>query len=143
MELGYERLLVVHGAPGIDEVSVSGTTEFVEVAGGSVEAYRLSPQDLGLKEHSVAELRVTSPRESAERILRVLKGKGREADIDFIAANAGAAIYVYGLAKDLRDGVERAIQVIKEGRAARFLEEVLKANADCTSETGSVRGGEP
>ena len=135
VELGYERLLVVHGDPGIDEVSVSGPTTIIEVNRGSLDSYSVTPEELGLSNHKLSSLIVNSPSESASRILEVLRGRGRTGDRDFIAANAGAAIYAYGLARDLRDGVEEAVRVIEDGEAASALEEIVTASSIC------VKGG--
>ena len=129
--LGYERLLLVHGLPGLDEVSVSGDTIVAELRGGRVERYRVTPEELGLGRHPVRELAVEGPGESVERFRRVIAGEGRPADRDFIAANAGAALYVAGLASDLRDGVEEAKRLIAEGAVAAKLEEVLRACREC------------
>jgi anthranilate phosphoribosyltransferase len=130
--LGYERVLVVTGEPGIDEVSVSGETRVIEVRGGRLEAYTIAPEDMGLGRRPIGELRVGGPEESAARIVKALRGEGRRGDTEFIAANAGAALYVYGAVGDLRDGVEAALQAMEEGHAYRHLQAVLEAARACS-----------
>ena len=130
--LGYDRLLVVHGEPGIDEVSVSGETLLYEASGGRVESYTLTPRDLGLaRTYPLSELKVESPSESVERFLRVTMGGGREADEAFIAVNAAAALYVAGAVKDLRDGVEMALQALREGVVYSFIERLRGVAREC------------
>ncbi|GAB6148151.1 anthranilate phosphoribosyltransferase [Stetteria hydrogenophila] len=134
--LGYERLVIVHGEPGIDEVSLSGETLVIEVHRGRVEEYRVTPRDLGLRERGLGELRVTSPAESVERFLAVARGRGRPGDREFIAANAGAALYAAGAVGSIRDGVEAALQAIDEGRVSGFIEEMLGVCRECCGGRG-------
>jgi len=130
--LGLERALVLHGEPGVDEVSVSGDTVIVEVSRGAAgEAYTVSPGDLGLPVFPLSELRVSGPEESAARLREALAGRGRRGDEAFIAANAGAALYVAGAASSLRDGVEAALQAMREGVPARFLERLVEEARRC------------
>ncbi len=134
--LGLRKALVVHGEPGVDEVSVSGETLVIEVGNGSGEEYSLAPEDLGLPRVPLGELRVSSPEESAARVRSALEGRGRRGDEAFIAANAGAALYVAGAASGLRDGVEAALQAMREGMPARFLDEVVGVASQCVSGRG-------
>ncbi len=134
LQLGFERLLVVHGEPGIDEVSVTGPTKVVEVVRGRIEEYAIVPEDLGLRTLiPVRELRVSSPEESAARFLKAARGEGRPGDAAFIAANSAAALYVAGLSRDFRDGFEASLQAMSEGRVYRFLEELRRAEGRCRS----------
>jgi len=137
--IGYERLVIVHGEPGIDEVSVSGETlvVVVEPGRGRVEEYRVAPEDLGLARHPLTELRTGSPRESVERVLAVFRGEGRRPDRDFIAANTGFALYAYGLVSDPRDGVEEFLAAAAEAKPYRFVEEVLEAQRRCLSSSSA------
>jgi len=129
--LGYTSLLIVTGHPGIDEVSPLGSTLIIEVRGSSSEEYRVDPEDLGVKRRSLRDIQVSSPSESASRIRKAFSGHGSRADMEFIALNAGAALYAYGLTKDLRSGVEASIQALEEGRVASFLDRILAARSEC------------
>ncbi len=126
--LGYERLLVVHGYPGIDEVSVSGPTLIVEPGG---RRYTITPEDLGLEECSIEELRIAGPGESVSRALEAMKGGGRACDRSFIAVNAGLALYAYGLAGSPRAGVSMALDAMESGRAAEDIGRVVEASRSC------------
>ncbi len=120
--LGYERLLVVHGSPGIDEVSVSGET----LVSDNGRVYTLAPEDLGLEPCSLEDLRVASPSESVTRALEAMNGGGRRCDRAFIAANAGLALYAYGLTGTPARGVSRALDVMENGEAARLAREAAR-----------------
>jgi anthranilate phosphoribosyltransferase len=119
-ELGTDHALVVHGADGLDEITTTGATHVAEVRAGEVRSYEIEPEELGLPRASLADLAGGSPEENASRMGRLLAGEpGPLADI--AAANAGAALYVGGLAADLADGVARARAVLASGAAAEKL----------------------
>ncbi len=103
--LGYEHAVLIHGEPGIDEVSVFGRTAVAEVRGGRIDKYFVEPRDLGLRTHDIGDVRVSSPLESVEKTKRAVSGKDRAAR-DFIIANTAFTLYIAGIIKDIRDGVE-------------------------------------
>ncbi|GMV07314.1 MAG: anthranilate phosphoribosyltransferase [Gemmatimonadota bacterium] len=125
-ELGQERALVVHGEPGLDEISPAGPTAVAEVAAGEVRRYRVDPGGLGLEPVGLEALRGGDPDENADTIRRVLggeEGPPRSATL----LNAAAAIYVAGRAATLEEGVERAAASVDEGRARDALERLRAA----------------
>ncbi|MGC8607157.1 MAG: anthranilate phosphoribosyltransferase [Vulcanisaeta sp.] len=103
--LGYEHAVLIHGEPGIDEVSVFGRTEVAEVRGGRIDKYFIEPRDLGLRTHDIRDVRVSSPLESVEKTRRAVSSGDRAAR-DFIIANTAFTLYIAGVVKDIRDGVE-------------------------------------
>ncbi|WEL20407.1 anthranilate phosphoribosyltransferase [Halorhabdus sp. BNX81] len=111
-----EHALVVHGA-GLDEIAIHDETTVAEVQGDSVEEYTLSPSDLGLDRHDIADVAGGTPEENAEALRGIVRGEENGAKRDIILANAGAAIYVAGEADSLEDGVEVARQAIDSGAA--------------------------
>jgi anthranilate phosphoribosyltransferase len=78
----------------------------------------VTPFDLGLSVHKPEEIEGGTPQQNAQLLRDVLAGRGSTALRDLIVAQAGAGLYVSGLASSLRDGVERAIKSIEEGDAA-------------------------
>ena len=112
--LGYEHAVLVHGEPGIDEVSVFGRTMIIEVRRGDVDKYSIEPRDLGLGTHRIDEVRVSSPLDSIEKVRRAVSGEDRAAR-DFIIANTAYTLYVAGVVKDPRDGVEYVESGLDEG----------------------------
>lgn len=124
-DLGTDHALVVHG-DGYDEITTTGRTRVAEVRDGKIRTYDLLPRELGLAEVGAAQIAGGTPEENAAMTRRVLAGEdGPLADL--VAANAGAALYVAGLAADLPAGVVRARQVLEEGSALDKLE-ALKAS---------------
>lgn len=125
-ELGQERALVVHGAPGMDEISPAGPTRVAEVAEGVVCQYQTSPEELGLEQVGLHALAGGEPGENADIIRQVLDGK-KGAPRTATLLNAAAAIYVGGKATSLADGVTEAAASVDEGRAADALERLRRA----------------
>jgi anthranilate phosphoribosyltransferase len=125
-ELGCDHALVVHG-DGLDEITTTGETAVAEVRGGEVTRYRVKPEDFGVVRGSRQALAGGDIAENAGTMLRVLGGEPGALH-DVTALNAGAAIYVGGIAASLAEGVERARQVLAAGGGLHKLE-ALRARA--------------
>lgn len=119
-ELGSERVMVVRGEDGLDEISLSGPTRVSELKNGEVQSYLLTPEQLGLDRSPLSALVVETAEQSAAVLQQVLAGEPGPAR-DIVLANAGAAIYLAGLSNSLEEGVERAGEVIDSGAAAATL----------------------
>jgi anthranilate phosphoribosyltransferase len=120
--LGSVHAMVVHGHGGLDEISLSGPTQVAELRDGKVISYNISPADVGLTAQSLEGLSVSSAAESAALIRSALGGRaGGEKAADMIALNAGATIYVSGIAGTLADGVVLAEDLIATGQAGEKL----------------------
>jgi anthranilate phosphoribosyltransferase len=121
-DLGAEHALVVHG-DGLDEITTTGPTTVSEVRGGEVRTYTLEPERFGLRRVSVEDLAGGMPEDNAALMQRVFGGEtGPLADVT--ALNAGAAIYVAGLAPSLEEGVEAALSILASGAAAGKLDQL-------------------
>ncbi len=121
--LGSERVLIVHGREGLDEISISGETLVGELRDGAVREYSVHPGQFGLKTHDIATLKVDTVEQSKERVLKALDdAPGPERDI--VTLNAGAAIYAAGVTDSLAEGVERAASAIASGAALAKLAEL-------------------
>ena len=119
-ELGVKRALVVHGAGGLDEISVAGETLIAEVRDGRVARSVLTPDDFGLSTSPLEALRGGSPQENAGLIRRLFEGEtGPRCDI--VLMNAAAALVVAGTAQSFREGKELAAEALSSGAAARKL----------------------
>ncbi len=124
-QLGSRHVLVVHSDDGLDELSVGATTRLAELKDGKVSSMTIEPGDFGLDRHDKSALLVESPEQSLETIRKVLANEAGAAR-DVVCLNAGAAIYVSGLTKDIASGVEKAKQSISSGAAAQRLEALVK-----------------
>ena len=124
-KLGAEHAMVVHGSDGLDEITLSGATKVAEVRRGKMQTYELVPEDFGLSVRKLDGLYVETPRQSADMVMRVLKGEqGPHRDI--VLANAAAAIYVAGEAPTLMDGAKKAAVSIDTGKARHALARVIE-----------------
>ncbi|MCC5810059.1 MAG: anthranilate phosphoribosyltransferase [Ectothiorhodospiraceae bacterium] len=122
--LGSRRVLVVNAEDGLDEISIASPTLVAELRDGEVTEYRVQPEDFGLRRASLDAIRVQSADQSLALIRGAFSGEtGPVADV--IALNAGAAIYVAGLAATLADGVDHARQLLEDGSVERKLEQFL------------------
>lgn len=114
--LGSEHVLVVHAEDGLDEISIGAPTRVAELKGGRVTTYTVEPEQFGIARTSVAALAVDSVSASLSLIESALANEPGPAR-DIVALNAGAAVYVAGLARDLREGVDKALAAIESGAA--------------------------
>jgi len=126
-ELGSRHVLVVHGADGMDEISISAGTYIAELKDGKVSEYTVHPDQFGLPSAPVGMLRVANIDEASEKLLGVLDNEVG-APRDIVQLNAGAAIYVAGLAATLKDGIAKADQVIASGAAKNKLRQLIQAS---------------
>jgi anthranilate phosphoribosyltransferase len=122
--LGSRHVLVVHGADGMDEISISDGTYVAELKDGQVSEYTVHPDLFGLTTAPLSMLRVANIDEAREKLLGVLNNEVG-APRDIVQLNAGAAIYVAGLAETLEEGVARADQVIASGAAKAKLDQLI------------------
>ena len=125
--LGAEHIMVVHSKDGLDEISLASSTHVAELKNGEITEYDLSPEDLGIKSQSLVGLDVDSSEESLQLIKAAF---GRQHDEttekarDLIALNAGAAIYIAGLARTPKEGVDMALDAMGSGLAAGKMSEL-------------------
>jgi anthranilate phosphoribosyltransferase len=116
-ELGHVRALVVHGEPGMDEISPGGATRVAELADGRVDVRDVTPEDLGVEAGRLEGLVGGEPDENAAIILRVLRGEERGVCRTASVLNAAAAIYVADRAGSLPEAVAAAGSSIDSGAA--------------------------
>lgn len=114
--LGSEHALLVRGEDGMDEISICAPTRMTEYKQGELREHVFKPQDVGIELGLLENLVVSGPEESLAMINSVLAGDAG-APRDIVALNAGAAIYVSGLAEDIHAGVAMAQRSIDEGKA--------------------------
>ncbi|MEY3220017.1 MAG: anthranilate phosphoribosyltransferase [Pseudomonadota bacterium] len=114
--LGCEKALVVHAKDGMDEISLAAPTFVAEIDRDEILHYTISPEDFGLKTQSLETIKVENAQQSLE-ILRSVLQNHRGTARDIVQLNAGAALYVAGLANTLRGGIEMALDVLISGEA--------------------------
>ncbi len=121
--LGCRRALVVHAEDGLDEISISSETYLAEWSHGEVRSYTVEPEMFGFKRHPLSTIQVGGPEESLALLRRALSGEEGPAG-DIVALNGGAALYICGMAPSIEEGVQRAREILKSGRALAKLEAV-------------------
>jgi anthranilate phosphoribosyltransferase len=137
-DLGAEKALVVHGADGLDEITVTGPTLVAEVSDGSITEYKISPEQFGFSRHDPGGLLGGDAHLNARVLKDVLSGEEECAARDVILLNAGAAVYVSGRAKTLEEGVRLAGESIESGAATEALESFVRATRRLAGVGGAV-----
>ncbi len=122
--LGSRRVMIVHGREGLDEISLCGPTLIAELNNNEVREYEVQPSDVGLKVCDAAALRVDGIDASKAMLLAALDNQDGPAR-DIVAFNAGASIYVAGLADSLADGVKKALAILAGGAARKKLDQFV------------------
>lgn len=125
-ELGVRRAFVVHGADGLDEISISGETQIADLRDGAVRSYTVTPEDFGLRRAPLDAIRGGDAKQNAEIIRKILgrsmlyRDHGPHREI--VLANAAAALVAAGRATDFLDGARLAAKSIDTGAAREKLE---------------------
>jgi anthranilate phosphoribosyltransferase len=126
-KLGSEHIMVVASKDGLDEISLASATHVAELKNGEIIEYDITPEDLGIKSQTLVGLTVDTAEESLN-LIKAAFGRGHdemaEKARDLIALNAGAAIYIAGLAPTAKMGVEMALDAMGSGLAAGKLAEL-------------------
>ncbi len=125
--LGSEHVMVVHAKDGLDEISLATETQIAELKNGEIREYIIKPEDFGMQSKSLIGLSVSNAEDSLLLIRDALgnrRGQYAEKAADIIALNAGAAVYVSGVASSLSDGVEMARDAIGSSLAGEKIREL-------------------
>ena len=120
--LGGRTALVVSSEDGLDEISVSGATRAVELKDGEIRSFSITPEDLGVQSYPPDAVGAADPSQSAAVARAVMAGEATGAERALVVANAGAAVYVGGVADSLEEGVRRAEEALDSGAALSAME---------------------
>ena len=123
-ELGSEHVLVVH-ADGLDEIQLNGRTKAVELRDGQINEIEIDPREFGIEPQDAEGLHADSPQASLALIESSLREGDNPAASNLVALNAGAALYVSGVATSLANGVALAQDVISTGQAREKFKELV------------------
>lgn len=129
-ELGLNKVLVVHGKDGLDELSTTDETVVAELNDGVITTYTVKPEDFGFKRASMADLVGGETTLNAQILKAVLSGEDKGPKRDILLLNAGAALYVADKVDSIKAGIEEAATIIDSGLAIKKLNEfVERSNA--------------
>lgn len=125
INLGVKRGMVVYGTDRLDEISLSAPTKVCEINDGWYKSYTIRPEDFGIKSCSRDELKGGDPNVNAKITEDILNGAvGAKRDV--VLLNTGAALYISGKTRNIKEGVELAGEIIDSGRAAHTLDKIRK-----------------
>ena len=122
--LGSERVWIVHGGDGLDEMTTTGPTQIVELKGGEIRAFEVTPEDVGLPRADPGALRGGDAAHNAAALRGVLDG-ARGAHRDIAVFNAAGALVVAEKARDLAEGVRMAGHALDVGAARETLDRLV------------------
>jgi anthranilate phosphoribosyltransferase len=125
--LGSRHVMVVHSDDGLDEISLAANTHVAELKNDTVREYSLQPEQLGFKREPLQDLTVDGVDSSLQLITAALAGDKTKRALcaaHMIALNAGAALYVAGLADSIFDGVSIANEILASGKGLQKMHQL-------------------
>ena len=125
--LGSEKVWVVHGSDGLDEITTTGPTFVAQLDAGKIETFEVTPEDAGLKRASAADLKGGDPAHNAQALRDVLDGV-QSAYRDIALLNAAGALVVAGKAANLKQGVAQGAEAIASGKAKATLAKLAEVS---------------
>lgn len=123
-KLGSRHVMVVHADDGMDEISIASATSVAELKNGEITTYSIQPEDFSMVRADLLAIKAKDSDDSLKIIKSVLDNKDGAAK-DIVCLNAGAAIYVSGLTDSLAAGIEKAKEVIADGKAKEKFEALV------------------
>ncbi len=136
--LGSERVFVVHGCDGSDEVTIAGETRVTSLHDGHIDTFAFTPESVGIPRADGNALRGGTPAENAQSITAILDG-ARGPRRDAVVLNAGFTITVAGLSDSIQEGVTLAVRSIDSGHARAVLDN-LRTITSRLSPSGALNG---
>jgi anthranilate phosphoribosyltransferase len=124
-ELGVKQAFVVHGAGGLDEISLAGETLVAEVKSGSVRRFTVAPEDFGVSRAPIDSVRGGTAAENAATIRDIFSGKNGPPR-DIVVANAAAALVAANVAPNFLEGARLAIETLTSGTARAKLKALVE-----------------
>lgn len=128
MNIGVERAFVVSGCDNMDEITLTGGTTISEIKDGSVNTFTVTPEQFGFKRCGLDELQGGDGTVNAGITKDILSGKEKGAKRDIVLLNAGATLYVGGMADSIQAGIRLAQETIDSGKALKTLEALVNAS---------------
>jgi anthranilate phosphoribosyltransferase len=133
-ELGVTHAFVVHGAGGLDEISLAGETLVAEVRNGKIKRFTVTPEDFEVSRAPLETIRGGSPAENAAIIRQIFAGEPG-ARRDMVVINAAAALVGAGVAANFREGAGSAAKALSSGAADEKLSDLRKFTNACIPES--------
>ena len=125
--LGSRHGMIVHGEDGLDEITISGKTFVWEVQDGNIETYVIDAKELGIMSNHLGEIKGESVADNVAMFRSVMEGQQGPCT-DIVSLNAGAAIYVAGVAGTIKEGQTIARQCLESGSARKKMEQLIETS---------------
>jgi anthranilate phosphoribosyltransferase len=135
--MGSVHALIVHGEDGLDEISVSAPTQVHEARDGQVVSYTIEPEQFGIPRSSPDAVRGGTVDVNVRMAHAVLGGE-RGPSRDVVLLNAGASIYMAGLAESIQDGIARVADELDSGRARAKVAQVASASQQIKADQAAM-----
>ncbi|RDH83023.1 MAG: anthranilate phosphoribosyltransferase [endosymbiont of Galathealinum brachiosum] len=123
-QLGSHHVMIVHADDGMDEISIASATSVAELKDGEITTYSIKPEDFSMQRAELTSIKARDSEDSLTIIKSVFENQEGPAK-DIVCLNAGAAIYVSGLAGSLAEGIEKAQAAVAEGKAKEKFEALI------------------
>jgi anthranilate phosphoribosyltransferase len=132
-ELGTEHAWVVHGRDGMDELTITGPSLGIEVAGGKTRRFEVEPEQIGLARASLDSVKGGDAVYNARELEQLLEGRGNIAYHDIVILNSAAALAVSGRAGGIEEGAQLARNAVQSGSARAKLEQLRSVTQGLTA----------
>jgi len=119
-ELGSNKVMIVHGCDGLDEITLSQNTYICELKDKKINNYNFDPRDIGYDYISLEDIKGGDPKYNAESFMKMINGEHYQFQ-KIVEINAGAAIYLVGKASNIKEGALIAEKSITEGKTKNFI----------------------
>lgn len=136
---GVKRAFVVHGS-GLDEIALHGKTQVVEIKAGKLIERVIEPQDFGLENYSLNDIKGGTPTENANIIKDILSGQGQAAHNAAVIINCAALLYLHNKADSLAQAAQHATKVLASGKAMLTLSSLITLSNEAINTTTSNKG---
>ncbi|RVU33525.1 anthranilate phosphoribosyltransferase [Rheinheimera riviphila] len=133
-KLEFSRAMIVHGLDGVDELSLLGPTQILELENGQLTRYQICPEDFGLQRCKLADIGSQVPLESAELLRAIFAGKLHGPARDAVLLNSAGALMMGHRAANFAEGIQLAAQLIDEGKVTRKLRELVMMSHDLAAQ---------
>ena len=127
--LGRERALVVRGEDGLDEISLCGETRVVELRGGQISEYGITPEQFGFARAFHGEIEGGTPEQNAEALKQILKGELSGPKFDIVVLNAMFALYCADVVANPAEAKPLILETIGSGKTWKFYENYVGTRA--------------
>ncbi|RWZ58204.1 anthranilate phosphoribosyltransferase [Halobacillus fulvus] len=123
-QLGSKHVLLATGRDGLDEITVTGETDIVELKDGQISRFTITPEQFGLERGKLEDIQISTKEESAQIIADVLTGKANQSAMTIVTLNAAAGLYVAGKVDSIEEGVKKVQEAIGNDTVKKYFHQI-------------------